>query len=212
LFRRCRCGFDYCYDCGGPHPDCFCREPNNGHGFGWDLPVDANTPVGNDGFEVYDEVAWAVAAEVDTQAQPDTHNTNYYGYGEEEEEYEETIRAPLPPDRGYWGETADTYQTFPDEEVADELPEDQKENDTAGTLIEDEIVFGPLSEARWKRMDLVEEIENHKHLGHGTRQYKWNNMGGPGQCEYCRDFMSRYLLRCPDCHLGLCRMCTRWIG
>jgi hypothetical protein len=171
------------------------------------------TPVDDDGFELYDEVAWHLAADADTEAQPDTHNNNDYGY--EEDEYEETIRAPVAPDRGYWGDDpadADTNQ-LPDEEVADELPEDQEENDTAGNLTEDGEVFGPMSEARWKRIDRVYEIENHHTLGHGiTGGYEWHNMGGSGQCEYCEEIMWPYLLRCPECGLGLCRLCVHHVG
>jgi hypothetical protein len=95
-----------------------------------------------------------------------------------------------------------------DQAAAYDLPEEE-EGVNAGTIKDDGPVFGPLDEAAWKRIDRVKEIENHHTLDHGRPGYKWNSMGGPGQCEYCQDNMWRYLLRCPDCGLGLCRMCSR---
>jgi hypothetical protein len=66
--RRCYCGYEFCWDCGGPYPTCGCfddllppvdddvEEENDG----FDEAGQAQ-PV-NDGFEVYDEATWDRAA------------------------------------------------------------------------------------------------------------------------------------------------------
>jgi arylsulfatase A-like enzyme len=128
FFRRCLCGYEFCYDCGRPYRTCDCQEMEQQ--------------------DFYRDFA-----------------------AEQEEDFEETIRAPLPPwdrDHTIWLPVGtdteahpDAYNTneLPAEEAANELPEEEEEEvDSSGTVTEDGEVFGPLSEATWKRIDRFREI------------------------------------------------------
>ena len=154
--------------------------------------------------------------EIEQQQYLDYHNQYEY------EEEEETIRPPLPPwDRDYTMHDlpvdTDTQaqpapwdtNEVPAEEAAVELSEEKDEGvDNAGTMTEDGVVFGPQSEERSKRIDRIREINDHYTLGHGRPV---NRGTGSGQCEYCEDYMWRYILRCPDCGMRLCRMCSGYV-
>jgi hypothetical protein len=167
FLRRCLCGYEFCYDCGGPYRSCECQE------------------IEQQDFDHDFEAA-------------------------QEEDFEETIRAPPPPwDRDYtiW------LPVEADTEAANALPAEEEEQvDSAGTVTEDGEVFGPLSEVKWKRIDRFREIENHHTLGHGGSGNKWVRSSGSNQCEYCRDILWWYVLRCPDCDMRLCRQCSRLHG